>query len=242
MKATSIHQAMAWKVLSTWRVLAASLVVTAALPVFAVAGGPGCDGKGKGGAAKANGGRGFGRHAAHRLLGLNEVLDYLAQEDVPATFTAELFPDADLDESGSIEVEEWNAFAEEKVTAITTKAAERNSDADVDEDGVVTLEELNAFVDEKVELFKEKLAEFKPELDVDEDGVLSDEEYAAAQAEKLTHMLERHPEADLNADGELTSDELVAARLSNTIERPKHDRGRGRRGHRGFGRRGGGRS
>ncbi|MGB0716437.1 MAG: hypothetical protein ACPGXK_11190 [Phycisphaerae bacterium] len=208
-------------------------VILATIPVIAGprgtrgAGGPGnCDGD--------DCHRGRRGKMAHRILGIDQVLDYLTQENVPATFTAELFPDADIDVNGTIDNEEWTSFAEDKIAEIAEKIGNRAPGVDADEDGEVTVDEVNAFVDDKVAKIKERMVEVKPELDLNEDGVLSDDEMASAKAAKLTKMLERHPEADLNADGELTTEEMIVARLSGTVEKPERHR------RRGFGRRGGG--
>lgn len=157
-------------------------------------------------------------------------LDAMKEAAGPAFFSADNFADADQNEDGVLDQEEWALLAEQAQQRLDKRLAEIMPTADADEDGLVSSEELEAFRSEHRERVQARILENNPDADTDGDGALSDEEVKAFHdkmtAERRGKVLERYPEADTDGDGVLSDEELRSFRSEHPQRSSRMDRHR----------------
>lgn len=143
-----------------------------------------------------------------------DTLDLLESTTPPSNFTVENFPAADTDSNGTLDADEWTAFADAKHDKLVEGLLKRNPDADADSNGELDDSEIAAIKASMIEKMSAMLLEKHPEADTDSNGEISSEEFEAVQADHRAKFLEREPDADLDGDGTLTAAEMAAFLLA----------------------------
>lgn len=143
-----------------------------------------------------------------RMGHLLKELDMLQSPDAPAWFTADRFADADRDQNGSLDAEEWSSFSDNGQARVIEQIINIDPSADANKDGDLSDQELQALADTHDKRTRAQMLKRHPDADTDGDGTLSDSEVEAVKSVHLSAILGRHPDADLNADGVLTGDEF----------------------------------